>query len=112
MYSSVFNNNVFSPDDINSTKTFTKRRNGNNSVRNIKDEALVLHISNTNSVLSVELVDTNTVMSLRYDSLLIFSQWKPKEYAEIRILSDGQLAPDLTINEYDIQNSVITYTKP
>lgn len=79
--------------------------------RNIKDEALALHISNTNSVLSVELVDTNTVMSLRYDSLLIFSQWKPNEYAEIRILSDGQLAPDLTINEYDIQNSVITYTK-
>lgn len=79
--------------------------------RNIKDEALALHISNTNSVLSIELIDTNTDISLQHDSLLFFSQWKPKEYAEIRILSDGQLAPDLTINEYDIQNSVITYTK-
>ena len=80
-------------------------------LRNIREDALKLHFSNANNILAIELIDTNTEMSLVCDSLLLFSQWRPKEYVELRLLSDGSLPADLIINEYDIQNSTISYTK-
>lgn len=79
--------------------------------RNIKEDVLKLHFSNTSGILVIELMDTNTDISLLHDSLLLFSQWKPHEYAEIKILSDGPLPPDIMINEYDIQNGTIIYTE-
>ena len=80
-------------------------------LRNIREEALTLHLSNSNSILAIEIIDTNTDITIQSDSLLFFSQWRPKEYVEIMVLSDGPSAPEVTINEKDIQNSTITYTK-
>ena len=79
--------------------------------RNIREDVLKLHLSQNNSILAVKIIDTNTDIFLQCDSLLVFSQWRPKEFVEIRILSNGSSAPNIHINANDIQNSTITYTK-
>lgn len=79
------------------------------TARNIREDALKLHFSNSH-ILSLEVVTTNSDISLIGDALL-FSQWKPKEYVELKVLSDGSTAPDMSINEYDIQNGTVIYTK-
>lgn len=40
---------------------------------------------------------------------LQFIQWRPNEYIELVLLSDGQVAPEIIINDRDIQNATISY---
>lgn len=78
--------------------------------KSIRGSAIKLHLKNSNSILAIEVVNTNADLSLLCDSLY-FSQWKPNEYVEVKVLSDGPLAPDLCINDRDIKDAQINYTK-
>lgn len=78
--------------------------------KNIKGSALRLHLTKSRNILTIDIVSTNTDVLLSNDSLY-FSQWKPNEYIEIKVLSDGSSVPELTINERDIQDAQIIYTK-
>ena len=70
-------------------------------VKNIKGDALLFHLANCEKILSIELIKTNAGICLQ-DKSLQFSQWRPNEYVEIRIISDGPTFPELQIDERDI----------
>lgn len=76
--------------------------------KNIRNNALGLDIRNCDTLLSIAAVDNTTGASLRGDSLQ-FVQWRPNEYVELLLLSDGQVAPEIIINDRDIQNATISY---
>lgn len=76
--------------------------------KNIRNNALGLDIRNCDTLLSVAIIDNTTGASLSGDSLQ-FIQWRPNEYVELLLLSDGQVAPEITINDRDIQNATISY---
>lgn len=78
--------------------------------KNIKGESLLIHLENCANVLSIEKVDGNTDATLQ-DRSLFFSQWRPNEFIELRILTDGPEAPEVQINERDIKEGRVVYTK-
>lgn len=78
--------------------------------KNIKGESLQIHLVNCDNLLSIEKVDGNTDATLQ-DKSLRFNQWRPNEYIELRILADGHEAPELQINEREIKEGEIFYTK-
>lgn len=78
--------------------------------KNIKGESLQIHLVNCDNLLSIEKVDGNTDATLQ-DKSLRFNQWRPNEYIELRILADGHEAPELQINEREIKEGEIIYTK-
>lgn len=79
--------------------------------KNIRGHAINLHIINCEQLLSVDITGTNTDAVLLNDTSLKFTQWRPNEYVELLLLSDGPLAPEVTINDRDIQNATITNVK-
>lgn len=78
--------------------------------KNIKGDALPLQLKNCDNLLLIEKVEANTDVILQNMSLN-FSQWRPNEYIEIRILTDGHKAPELLINERDIKEGKVMYTQ-
>lgn len=76
--------------------------------KNIRNNALGLDIRNCDTLLSITIADNTTGASLKDDSLQ-FIQWRPNEYIELVLLSDGQVAPEIIINDRDIQNATISY---
>ena len=70
--------------------------------KNIKGESLSIQLNNCDNLLSVEKVDGYSDVFLQKGALC-FSQWRPNEYVELRILADGPEAPSLQINERDIK---------
>ncbi len=79
--------------------------------KNIKGDALFFQLSNCERILSIEAIDNSADISIIGNNMLRFSQWRPNEYIELRILSDGPNAPELLINDRDIQEGKIVYTK-
>lgn len=79
-------------------------------VKNIKGDALLFHLANCEKILSIELIKTNAGICLQ-DKSLQFSQWRPNEYVEIRIISDGPTFPELQIDERDIIDGKVMYAK-
>lgn len=78
--------------------------------KNIKGKALLIHLVKCDNLLSIEIVDENTDAFLQNKSFC-FSQWRPNEYVELRVLADGPEAPELQINERDIKEGKVIYTK-
>lgn len=78
--------------------------------KTIKEDALLFQLKNCERVLSIEIIDNNADVSLQ-NSSIHFSQWRPNEYVELRIISDGPTAPELLINERDIKEGQVVYTK-
>lgn len=78
--------------------------------KNIKGEALPLQLKNCDNLLSIEKVEGNTDAVLQNMSLY-FSQWRPNEFIELRIITDGPKAPELLINERDIMEGEVIYTQ-
>lgn len=78
--------------------------------KNIRGNAIRLHLTNSSRILAIEVVDATAEVSLLCDSLY-FTQWRPNEYIEIKVLSDGSLAPELCINNRDIKDAQIIYTR-
>lgn len=77
--------------------------------KNICGNYIKLHIQNSDKLLSIKITDTNADASLVSDSSLKFTQWRPNEYVELLLLSDGPEAPEIIINDRDIQNATISY---
>lgn len=78
--------------------------------KSIRGNAIILHIEDCNQLLSLEIKDTNTDGCLHNDSLC-FYQWRPEEYIELQILSDGPNAPRVYISDRDIQDVKIVKTE-
>jgi len=78
--------------------------------KNIKGKSLLIHLKNCDNLLSIESVEGNTDVFLLNGSLY-FSQWRPNEYVEIKVLADGPRAPELQVNERDIKEGNVIYTK-
>ncbi len=78
--------------------------------KNLRDDALQLRISNYRKLLSCDMSDQNCKASLEDDKLNI-SQWRHDEYIEITILSEGDSAAALSIDDRDIANSKIVYSR-
>ena len=79
--------------------------------RNINGNSLKFQIKNCDKLLSIDITDTNAEISLINDSSLKFAQWRPNEYVELVLLSDGEEAPELTIRDRDIEDAIISYVK-
>ena len=78
--------------------------------KNIKGDALAFRLANCEKILSIEILDNNADVSLENNSFCL-SQWRPNEYIELQILSDGNQAPALLINERDIQEGKVIYSQ-
>lgn len=78
--------------------------------KNIKGESLLIHLINCENLLSIERVDGNSD-AIMHDRALFFSQWRPNEYLELRILADGPKAPEVQISERDIKEGKVIYTR-
>lgn len=76
--------------------------------KNIRGNAIALHITNCEKLLSIDVINTNTDAVLQEDHSLKFTQWRPSEYVELMLLSDGSVAPDMVISDRDIPNVSIT----
>lgn len=76
--------------------------------KNIRGNAIALHIYNCEKLLSIDVINTNTDAVLQEDHSLKFNQWRPNEYVELMLLSDGSVAPDVAISDRDIPNVSIT----
>lgn len=79
-------------------------------VKNIKGDALFFKLTNCEKILSIESVDNNAGICIQNKSLQ-FTQWRPNEYIEIRVISDGPTSPELQINERDIVDGKVVYAK-
>ena len=79
-------------------------------IKNIKGDALCFQLANCEKILSIESVDNNAGICIQ-DQSLRFTQWRPNEYIEIRIISDGPTSPELQIDERDIVDGKVLYAK-
>ena len=97
--------------------TFVIRNTGKTTIlgegfpsKNIKDDCLLLRISNCEKLLSATITNCNN--SARLDERkLYFTQWKEDEYVEITLITEGKKAPYLRISDRDIIDSKITYSE-
>lgn len=75
--------------------------------KSIRGNALKLHIKNCDNLLSVTITDTTTDAELINDSIK-FTQWRPNEFIELLLLADGSRAPEISLNDRDIQKATIS----
>ena len=80
------------------------------SEMNIRNVIITLLVSRCNKVLSIKVVNDAEVSLNRFLDLVV-TQWRPNEYVEIEMLTEGDSVPLLTINERGIQNATITYSQ-
>lgn len=81
--------------------------------KTIRGNSLKLHIRNCSHLLSLDITETNMEARLICCDSLYFTQWRPNEYVELLLLSDGPSAPEITISDRDIQDvkiSNVTYS--
>ena len=76
--------------------------------KNIRDNAIKLDIKSCEKLLSIDIINTNTDAELQNGNSLKFTQWRPNEYVEILLLSDGETAPEVTISDREIENVTIS----
>lgn len=76
--------------------------------KNIRGNAIKLDIKSCKKLLSIDVISTNTDAVLQNDCYLKFTQWRPNEYVEILLYSDGETAPEVTISDREIENVTIS----
>lgn len=76
--------------------------------KTIRGNSLKLHIRNCSHLLSLDITETNMEARLKCCDSLYFTQWRPNEYVEMLLLSDGPSAPEVTISDRDIQDAKIS----
>ncbi len=96
--------------------TFVIKNTGNKTIlgegfsnKNIRNSYIPLKFEKCNRLLSTKLTNSNNDAFLINNNLYI-SQWKPNEFCEIMVISDGLDSPCLTICDRDIVDSEITYS--
>ncbi len=78
---------------------------------NVQDGIIPLDISGCERLLSVRMKNSNNGAILNNKGVLIVTQWKPNEYVEIEVLSEGVKAPQLNVNSRGIKDASISYSK-
>lgn len=78
--------------------------------KNIKGDSLFFQLANCEKILSIEAIDNTADINISSNSLQ-FTQWRPTEYIEIRIISDGPTSPELLIDERDVVEGRVIYAK-
>lgn len=77
---------------------------------NVKDGIIPLVVNDCNVVLNVNMTNNNNGCILNNKGELIVTQWKPNEFVEIELLTEGEKAPTLQINPRLIKDVNITYS--
>lgn len=80
------------------------------SEMNIRNGVIPLVVSRCGKLLNIRIIN-NAEVSLNRFRELVVAQWRPNEYVEIEMLTEGDSVPLLTINERGIQNATITYSQ-
>ena len=107
-------------DTINVEKlwqtTFVIKNTGNKTIlgegflnKNIRNSYIPLKFDKCNQLLSTKLINSNNDSFIINNNLFI-SQWKPDEFCEIMVISEGKDSPELIICDRDIVDSDITYS--
>lgn len=78
--------------------------------KNIKGDSLFFQLTNCEKILSIEAIDNTADINISNNSLQ-FTQWRPTEYIEIRVISDGPTSPELLIDERDVVEGRVIYAK-
>lgn len=96
--------------------TFLIRNTGDKTIlgegfagKNIRDTHIPIVIRNCNQLLSATVSDNSNGATLSKDRLYI-KQWRPNEYVEITVISEGPNPPSLNISDREIMESEITYS--
>ena len=97
--------------------TFVIKNTGNSTIygdgfqeRNIRTNSIPFTISNNNKVLSVNINQSNNGAFLIGSNNICISQWRPGEYIEITLITEGEFSPALKISDREIKDSQITYS--
>ena len=77
---------------------------------NVKNGVIPLIVSNCNRVLSIKMTSNNCGCSLIDNGNLLITQWKPNEYAEFEILTEGEVSPTLNIEPRGIKDANISFS--
>lgn len=107
-------------DTINVEKlwqtTFVIRNTGTKTIlgegfsgKNIRNNYIPIQINNCVQLLSSFISNCNNGAILMNNHLYI-PQWRPEEYVEITVISEGPHAPELKISDREIVDSEITYS--
>lgn len=78
---------------------------------NVRDGIIPLMVGNSKRVLSIKLTSNNCGCQLLNNNSLIVTQWKPNEYAEVEILTEGEKSPTLRIEPRNIKDASISYSQ-
>lgn len=77
---------------------------------NVKNGVIPLIVSNCNRVLSIKMTSNNCGCTLIDNGNLLITQWKPNEYAEFEILTEGEVSPTLNIEPRGIKDANISFS--
>ena len=97
--------------------TFVIRNTGDKTIygngfpeQSIRGSYIPLLVDNCDNVLLTTITNENNEAKMIAPLQLSITQWKPKEYVEITILTDGIDPPNLKISDRDIKDAKTTYS--
>ncbi|MDE6515860.1 MAG: hypothetical protein K2L03_07470 [Bacteroidales bacterium] len=77
---------------------------------NLRNGVIPLSVSNCDNMLSMSVAD-NLIAFQNENQELVVTQWKPNEYVEVEVLTEGDSVPRLIIDERGIKNAKISYSQ-
>lgn len=77
--------------------------------KNIRKNYIPINIESCKQLLSAQITNCNNGVTF-VNKRLFITQWRPDEYVEITIISEGDKSPSLKINDREIVDSEITYS--
>ena len=78
---------------------------------NVCNGVIPLKVSDCEKLLSIRITNNNNGTSLNQNQELVIGQWKPNEYTEIEVLSEGEGIPILEISAREIKDGILTYSQ-
>lgn len=81
------------------------------SEMNVQNGLIPLKLNGGEKLLSIRVRNSNNGTTLNKNYELVVTQWKPNEYIEIEVLSEGEVSPKLQISERGIKDASITYSE-
>lgn len=97
--------------------TFVLRNNGDKTIygegfeeKSIRNNFIPFEIEECNSLLSATITNQNCNAFIMSESKIVITQWRPQEYIEIKVISEGDNSPKLKLSDREIKDSEITYS--
>lgn len=97
--------------------TFVIKNTGNNTIygtgfqeRNTRTGKIPFTVNNCERVLSANVSNANNGAFIMESQNIYISQWHPREYIEVTLITEGANSPDLKISDREIKDSHITYS--